>query len=221
MIHATTEWEQKAVVGRIVCVTEELIPVENLSGWQESALEDRQGREGQEGVVTDYSNSHGLCFEVRFEDGATAWFEPAELTRLDKYPIERKFTLLRQCFFDPSLYEQRDEVWLQLGPTPENGFSPRKLVSSEPTGRKFKVTRKVSPEAMEDAPELFGPKDHEVVRYMDPSFAIVTMLKQVEGDSVDGVIEDQPLAKSLEALQIEVGQEQTSEEVARNHPESS
>jgi hypothetical protein len=136
------------------------------------------------------------------------------------YPVERKFTLLRQCFFDPSLYEQRDEVWLQLGPTPESGFAPRKLVSSEPTGRKFKVTRKVSPEAMEDAPELFGPKEHEVVRYMDPSFAIVTMLKQEEGDPVGGVIEDQPLARSLEELQIKVGQEQTSADVARNHPES-
>jgi hypothetical protein len=136
------------------------------------------------------------------------------------YPVERKFTLLRQCFFDPSLYEQRDEVWLQLGPTPENGFSPRKLVSSEPTGRKFKVVRKVSPEAMEDAPELYGPKPDEVVRYMDPSFAIVTMLRQVEGDPVEGVIKDQGLAKSLEELQIKPGEEMSSEDVRSGHPES-
>jgi hypothetical protein len=220
MIHASTEWDQKAAVGRIVRVSDTLVPVEKVGGWQESAIADRQGREGQEGVVTDYSNSHGICFEVRFEDGATAWFEPAELTRLDRYPVERKFTLLRQCFFDPALYEQRDEVWLQLGPTPESGFAPRKLVSSEPTGRKFKVTRKVSPEAMEDNPELFGPKPDEVVQYMDPSFAIVTMMKQVEGDPVSVVFSDQPVAKSLEELQIEVGKEMSSEDAARNHPES-
>jgi len=118
-----------------------------------------------------------------------------------EYPIEHKLTILRQCFFDPELYEQRDEVWLRLAEMDSDGNVPKQLVSSEPTGRRFKVTRKVTPEAIDDAPDLFGPKPHEVLQVLDPSFAIVTMLEQVEGDAED--LSCIGLAKSLQELGVE------------------
>jgi hypothetical protein len=38
------------------------------------------------GVVTGRSDGHGLCFEVRHEDGTVAWYDPDELTVLDGGP---------------------------------------------------------------------------------------------------------------------------------------
>ena len=37
------------------------------------------------GVVTDSSDSHGLCFEVEHEDGTSAWYNPDELFRIGYY----------------------------------------------------------------------------------------------------------------------------------------
>lgn len=38
---------------------------------------------GVSGKIIDYSNSHGLCYKVRHQDGSVAWYEPGEL-ELDK-----------------------------------------------------------------------------------------------------------------------------------------
>ena len=38
-----------------------------------------QRRWGEKGVVMDRSDSHGLCFCVRHQDGTKAWYEPDEL----------------------------------------------------------------------------------------------------------------------------------------------
>jgi len=40
----------------------------------------RYARLGQRGVITNYSNSHGLCYQVRHDDGTAAWYEPEELS---------------------------------------------------------------------------------------------------------------------------------------------
>lgn len=39
-------------------------------------------RQGQRGVIQDYSNSHGLCYHVQHDDGTYAWYAPDELTDL-------------------------------------------------------------------------------------------------------------------------------------------
>lgn len=45
------------------------------------AIVERRNHDGQVGTVIGFSNSHGLCYEVRFEEG-TAWFDPQELVVL-------------------------------------------------------------------------------------------------------------------------------------------
>jgi hypothetical protein len=47
--------------------------------YTDLAIQERAQHDGDVGTVVDYSNSHGLCYEVRFESG-TAWFDPEELT---------------------------------------------------------------------------------------------------------------------------------------------
>lgn len=50
--------------------------------WSSKAvIQGRVGRWGQNGEIVNYSNSHGLCYEVKFVDDCTAWFEPRELLR--------------------------------------------------------------------------------------------------------------------------------------------
>lgn len=36
-------------------------------------------RFGRSGLVADYSDSHGLCYEVVHKDGSRAWYDPLEL----------------------------------------------------------------------------------------------------------------------------------------------
>jgi len=36
------------------------------------------------GEILRHSDSHGLCYEVRHEDGTTGWYDPSELTDLTK-----------------------------------------------------------------------------------------------------------------------------------------
>lgn len=36
-------------------------------------------RAGATGLVTGYSNSHGLAYEVQHVDGTVAWYDPEEL----------------------------------------------------------------------------------------------------------------------------------------------
>lgn len=39
-------------------------------------------RWGADGVVVDRSDSHGLCYCVRYMDGSEGWFDPAELAKI-------------------------------------------------------------------------------------------------------------------------------------------
>jgi len=48
-------------------------------GYTEQARHERILYNEMVGVVTDRSDSHGLCYEVTFHNGATAWFNPDEL----------------------------------------------------------------------------------------------------------------------------------------------
>lgn len=38
---------------------------------------------GVEGVVTTHHDSHGLCYDVRHEDGTMGTYEPAEISILE------------------------------------------------------------------------------------------------------------------------------------------
>lgn len=44
-----------------------------------SAIVARDLHDGQVGVVCDYHDSHGLCYEVKFKDGGVAFYDPDEL----------------------------------------------------------------------------------------------------------------------------------------------
>lgn len=39
-------------------------------------------RKSSSGKIVDYSNSHGLCFRIKHDDGNTAWYEPSEVKPL-------------------------------------------------------------------------------------------------------------------------------------------
>ena len=43
----------------------------------------RKRRADAEGVVTDFSDSHGLCYEVKHPGGERAWYDPEELSYAD------------------------------------------------------------------------------------------------------------------------------------------
>lgn len=43
---------------------------------------ERQARSGEAGEIVNHSDSHGLTYEVRFDGGRTAWFDPDELSAL-------------------------------------------------------------------------------------------------------------------------------------------
>lgn len=45
-------------------------------GWSDAALADRKW--DMQGVVTDHSDSHGLCYEIMHEDGTVGWYDPSE-----------------------------------------------------------------------------------------------------------------------------------------------
>jgi hypothetical protein len=45
------------------------------------AIAERAAQNGKTGAVFAHSDSHGLCYGVRFEDGE-AWFDPNELEAL-------------------------------------------------------------------------------------------------------------------------------------------
>lgn len=71
--HGVTEAEQAAMVGR---------PVKTLKDAGADDWSDPKNRGCQWGVlgrIIHYSNSHGLCFEVRHNDGSVAWYDPGEL----------------------------------------------------------------------------------------------------------------------------------------------
>ena len=49
--------------------------------YTDVAIVERARHNGQVGTIVRHSDSHGLCYEVRFDEG-TAWFDPEELTIL-------------------------------------------------------------------------------------------------------------------------------------------
>jgi len=40
-------------------------------------------RWGAKGTIKQYSNSHGLCFDVEHDDGVLGYYEPDELKLID------------------------------------------------------------------------------------------------------------------------------------------
>lgn len=45
--------------------------------WTNEAWDQR--RWGMLGVIMTHSDSHGLCYEIRHEDGSVAWYDPSEM----------------------------------------------------------------------------------------------------------------------------------------------
>ena len=39
-------------------------------------------RWGEEGIVVDRSDAHGLCYRVRHNDGSDAWYNPDEIRKV-------------------------------------------------------------------------------------------------------------------------------------------
>jgi len=75
----TTEKEQAALVGTPVKVEDWLEP--KNKHYVESAWDNR--KPGMTGRIIGYSNSHGLCFHVRHNDGTAGWYDPEELTEVE------------------------------------------------------------------------------------------------------------------------------------------
>lgn len=46
--------------------------------YTDEAIEERERQDGKTGIVGKHSDSHGLCYQVKF-DNAEAWFDPEEL----------------------------------------------------------------------------------------------------------------------------------------------
>lgn len=58
----------------------------SLSGeWTAEAIALRKW--GMPGMVTGHSDSHGLCYEVRHEDGTTGWYDTSEIEEIPPVPV--------------------------------------------------------------------------------------------------------------------------------------
>jgi hypothetical protein len=60
--------------GTIITTTQENLALKNE--WVEGVKE--KCRWGVRGEVVNYSSGHGLCYEVKHDDGTTAWYDPSE-----------------------------------------------------------------------------------------------------------------------------------------------
>lgn len=49
--------------------------------WEKDDTSER--RHGVEATVVKISNSHGLCYKVKYDDGVTGWFDPWELKKVN------------------------------------------------------------------------------------------------------------------------------------------
>lgn len=76
MFKRVTEADDARWVGRRVMVVDK-IEAPKFYGFMFESRIDCQAN--AIGIITDYHNSHGLCFEVQHEDGTKAWYDPAEL----------------------------------------------------------------------------------------------------------------------------------------------
>ena len=80
--------------------------VEGLSNeWTEYANAQRQF--GVEGVVGSHHDSHGLCYDVRHNDGTEAAYDPEELVVLDPVLKEGKYKKLTIRHID-----SQGEIWV-------------------------------------------------------------------------------------------------------------
>jgi len=52
---------------------------EGLGDYTEEVIKKRFRHDGLTGIVRSYSDSHGLCYAVEFEDEDIAYFDPEEL----------------------------------------------------------------------------------------------------------------------------------------------
>lgn len=51
-----------------------------ISDWSADTIATR--RDDATGQVVDKSDAHGLCYQVKHDDGTTSWYEPHELEPL-------------------------------------------------------------------------------------------------------------------------------------------
>lgn len=76
MIVTETEQDQALMVGKCVCVTHLIAGIER----QYHPVARVDARLGKVGKIIGYSNSHGICYDVKHYDGTVASYEPEELT---------------------------------------------------------------------------------------------------------------------------------------------
>lgn len=67
----------RLAIGTRVCTQQPDVPT---TGWTAGALEARKW--GVEGTVIAEHDSHGLCYDVRHDDGTQGCYEPSELVLL-------------------------------------------------------------------------------------------------------------------------------------------
>jgi hypothetical protein len=97
------------------------------------------------------------------------------------YPIEYRVSMLRPIPEDPQVYERREEIWLRLAEMQPDGNVPKKLVEARSTGQRFKLTRRVSPEAVEDGAEKINTGEFSSI---SPSDFMFEIFEQVAGEPV-------------------------------------
>ena len=59
-------------------------------------------RWGIVGTVTDLSNSHGLCYEIKHDDGTVAWYDPSEFV---KYEVLNSYEKDSHCSYCGNKFE--------------------------------------------------------------------------------------------------------------------
>jgi len=94
-----------------------------------------------------------------------------------KFPKHRQITLLRRVADEADLFEQRHEEWKCFAEMPP---PPHKCMSSVPTGRVFKRTRKVPVEVP------FEMREGEILALLEPSLTEIHVFAQVAGDPICG-----------------------------------
>ena len=74
-LNLVTEEKQKQVVGTPVKTH-----IIDGGNW----TDERSAIDGACGIVSNYSNSHGLCYEVTHTNGTKGWYDPDELCVIDE-----------------------------------------------------------------------------------------------------------------------------------------
>ncbi len=62
------------------------------------SFEAKQARKwGVNGTVTDLSNSHGLCYEIKHDDSSVAWYDPSEFIKSEFVHSYKKDSYCSYC----------------------------------------------------------------------------------------------------------------------------